>query len=109
MIDRSFQGVNRPFSFFENKTDTGLQTGFYIPKVEITYYNVVIDGRNFFDQPRKNGQITYDNIRKIAADQGDDYTTRCLLDYPYFTKYHKLIAIDLSKPQKLDADPKAVQ
>ena len=65
MIDRSFQGVNRPFSFFENKTDTGLQTGFYIPKVEITYYNVVIDGRNFFDQPRKNGQITMITFEKL--------------------------------------------
>ena len=53
--------------------------------------------------------ITYDNIRKIAAGQGDDYTIGCLLDYPYFKKYYKLIAIDLSKQQKLDADPKAMQ
>ena len=46
---------------------------------------------------------------KIATVQGDDYTTGCLLDYPYFKKYHKLIAIDLSKQQKLNADPKAIQ
>ena len=41
--------------------------------------------------------------------QGDDYTTGCLLDYPYFKKYYELITIDLSKQQKLDADPKATQ
>ena len=40
---------------------------------------------------------------------GDDYTTGCLLDYPYFKKYYELITIDLSKQQKLDADPKAIQ
>ena len=52
----------------------------------------------------------FKNIRNIARGQGDDYTTVCLLDYPYFGKYYdKLIAIDLSKQQKLDADPKAMQ
>ena len=52
----------------------------------------------------------FKNIRNIACGQGDDYTTGCLLDYPYFGKcYDKLIAIDLSKQQKLDADPKAMQ
>ena len=44
----------------------------------------------------------YDNIRKIATDQGDDYTTGCLLDYPYFKKHFKLITIDLRKQQKLE-------
>ena len=53
--------------------------------------------------------MTYENIRKIAAGQGDDYTTGCLLDYTYFKKYYKMIAIDLSKQQALDADPKATQ
>ena len=55
------------------------------------------DGRNFFDQPVKNDLKTYDNIQKITIGQGDDYTTSCLLDYPYFKKYYKLIATDLSK------------
>ena len=72
-------------------------------------YNVLIDGRNFSDQPIKNDLKTYDNIKKIATGQGDDYTTGCLLDYRYFKKCYKLIAIDLSKQQKLDADPKAIQ
>ena len=52
---------------------------------------------------------TYDNTRKIAIAQIDDYTTGCLIDYPYFKNYYKLIAIDLSKQQKLDADPKSIQ
>ena len=69
----------------------------------------MIDGRKFFDQPIKSDLKTYCNIRKIATGQGDDYTTGCLLDYPYFKRYYELIVIDLSKQQKLDADPKAIQ
>ena len=57
----------------------------------------MVDGRTFFDQPIKNDLKTNDNIRKIATGQGDDYATGCLLDYPYFKKYYKLIVIDLSK------------
>ena len=68
----------------------------------------MIDRRNFFDQPIKNDLKTYDNIRKNATGQGDDYTTKFLLYYPYFKTY-KLNAIDLSKQQKLHADPKAIQ
>ena len=69
----------------------------------------MIDGKNFFDQPVKNDKVTYENIRKITIGQGDDYATGCLLDYTYFKKYYKMIAIDLSKQQVLDADPKAIQ
>ena len=69
----------------------------------------MIDGKNFFDQPVKNDKVTYENIRKITIGQGDDYTTGCLLDYTYFKKYYKMIAVDLSKQQALDADPKAIQ
>ena len=93
------------------KDDDGRESHkqYFLPTVEIKDYDVMIDGRNFFDQPIKNDLKTYDNIRKVATGQGDDYTTGCLLDYPYFKKYYKLIAIDLSKQQKLDADPKAIQ
>ena len=77
--------------------------------MEIKDYNVVINGRYFFDKPIRNDLKTYDNIRKIAVGQGDGYTTGCLLDYPHCKKYYKLIALDLSKQQKLDADPKAIQ
>ena len=53
--------------------------------------------------------MTYENIRKIATGQGDDYTSGCLLDYNYFKNYYKMVAIDLSKKQVLDLDLKAMQ
>ena len=56
-----------------------------------------------------NNFKTYGNIRKIATGRGDDYTTGCLLDYIYFNKYYKMIAVDLSKQKVVDADPKAIQ
>ena len=52
---------------------------------------------------------TYEKIRKIYTGQGDDYTTCCLLDYSYFNENYTMIAIDLSKQQALDADPRAIQ
>ena len=60
----------------------------------------MIDGKNFFDQPVKDNKVTHENIRKIATGQGDDYTTGCLLDYPYFKDSYKIIAVDLSKQQR---------
>ena len=69
----------------------------------------MIDGKNFFDQPINSDLNTSENNRKIAAGQGDDYTTGCLLDYSYFKDHYKMIAIDLSKQQALDADPRAIQ
>ena len=94
---------------FENKKDRKVSTGYYLPKVEIKEYNVMTDGENFFDQLVKSSMRTYDNIWKIETGQRDDYTTRCLLDYNYFKNSYNMIAIDLSKQQALDADPKAIQ
>ena len=82
---------------------------YYLPTVEIKDYDYMIDGRNIFDQPIKNHLKIYDNIRKITTGQGDDCTAECLLDYPYFKRYYKLIATDLSKQAKLDTDSKAIQ
>ena len=84
-------------------------SGYYLPNVEIKNCNVMINGENIFDQPVKNNKVTYENIRKISTGQGDDYTTGCLLDYAYFKDSYKIIAIDLSKQQVLDADPRAIQ
>ena len=67
------------------------------------------DGKNFFNQPVKNNKVTHGKIRKTATGQGDDYTKGCFLDYIYFKNYCKMIAVDLSKQQALDADPKAIQ
>ena len=65
--------------------------------------------KTFFDQPINSRTKTYENIRKIAIGQGDDYTTGCFLDHSYFKENYKLIAIDLSKQQELDADLRAIQ
>ena len=112
LIEPSFQGVNRLFVLaFEHDNNNEQRISnkrYYIPNVEIKDYNVMIDGKNFFDQPVKNDKVTYENIRKITIGQGDDYTTGCLLDYTYFKKYYKMIAVDLSKQQALDVDPKVI-
>ena len=81
----------------------------FLLKVEMKDYNVMMDGRNVFDQPIKNDKITYDNNRKIATGQEDDCITGCLLDYLYFKENYKLIAIDLSKQKQLDSDSKEIQ
>ena len=62
-----------------------------LPTVEIKDYNVMIDGRNFFDQPIKNDLKSYDNIRNLETVKRDDYTNGCLLDYPCFRTYYKLM------------------
>ena len=63
----------------------------------------------FFDQPINSMSKTYENIRKIATGKGDNYTTGCLLDYPYFKENYKMITIDLSRQNELDVDPRAMQ
>ena len=110
LIEPSFQGVNRLFVLaFENDDHRGSTRRYNLPTVEIKDYNIMINGENFFDQPIKNNKVTYENIRKIATGQGDDYTTGCLLDYSYFADTYKMIAVDLSKQQALDADLRAIQ
>ena len=110
LIEPSFQGVNRLFVLaFENDEQRTSNKRYYLPNAEIKDYKVMIDGKNFFDQSIKDNYVTYENIRKIATGQGNDYTTVCLLGYTYFNKYYKMIAVDLSKEQALDADAKAIQ
>ena len=66
------------------------------------------DGRNCFDPPINSMSKTYENIRKIATGKGDDFTTGWLLGYLYFKKNYKMIAIDLSRQDELDTDPRAI-
>ena len=86
-----------------------VHAGYCLPNVEIKNYNVMINGENFFDQPIKGNKVTYENIRKVATGRGEDYTTGCLLDYPYFKDSYKMIAVDLSKQPALNSDPRAIQ
>ena len=82
---------------------------YYLPRIDITKYNVLIDGRNFYDQPINDKIRQYDEIRKVATGKGDNYATGCLLDYKYFKDFYKLVAINLSKQKELDADPRPFQ
>ena len=92
MINPSFQGVNRRFVLsLENEYQRKSHLSYYLPKVEIKNYNVMIDDRNFFDQPIDSMAKTYENVRKIATVQGVDYTNGCLLDHPYSKDHYKMI------------------
>ena len=81
-LNASFQGVNRRFVLAFGNTNNGANKverdshrKYFFPKVNITNYNVLIDGRNFYDQPINDKIQKYDEIRKIAKGKGDDYTT----------------------------------
>ena len=90
------------------KIERNSHTKYFLPRVHITNYNVLIDGRNFYDQSVSDQIKRYVEIRKTATGQGDDYTTGCLLDYQYFKDHYNLIAVDLSKQKELDADSRAI-
>ena len=110
LVELSFQGVIRLSTLaIEDDAQRTSNKRYYIPNVEIKDYNVMVDGKSFFDQPVKNNKVTYENIRKTTTGQGDDYTAGCLLDYIYFKNYYKMIVGDLSKQQVLDTNSKAIQ
>ena len=112
-LDSSFQGVNRLFVLGFGRGDNDPKRNryrrYYLPRAEITKYNVLIDGRNFYDQPINSQIRQYDEIRKIATGKADNYATGYLLDYKYFKEFYKLVAIDLPKQKELDADSRAIQ
>ena len=95
---------------FENENGREGHSGYHLLKVQIKDRNVKIDDRNvLFSLLEIVYTIeTYDN-RKTGTGQGDDYTTGCLLDYPYFKENFKIIAIDLNKQQALDVDSRTIQ
>ena len=124
-LDASFKGVRRLFVIAFNNTILNVpnnptnntnnrllrnsHTKYFLPRVNITYYNVLINGRNLYDQPINDLVKQYNKIRKTATGQGDDHKTGFLLDYRYFKYHYKLIAVDLSKRKELDANSRAIQ
>ena len=123
LLNASIQGVNRlfvlPFTAAAdaannlsaeqvNENNRNNYWRFYLPRTSITNYNV-IDGRNFYDQPINSDERQYDELRKVTLGKEDDYTTGCFLDYAYFKRDYKIIAVDLSKQKELDADLRAIQ
>ena len=102
LIDTTFSNVNRLYVIsFENEDDRTSYYKYYVPSVEIKDYNVLIDGNAFFELPIQNIEETYEKIIQIT-DHSGYYTRGNLLDYEYFKKYYKLIAIDLSKQIELE-------
>ena len=112
-VDPSFQRVNRLFvmAFItaSNNATRDDHKRYYLPRVDITDYNAIIDGRNFYDNNIVSDVEKYRELKKVMIGRGDDYTTGSLLDYDYFKKNYKLVAIDSSKQKELDADPRAIQ
>ena len=101
LIDPTFTKVNRFFVLsFENENDRTSFSKYYVPNVQIKDFSVLIDGKSFFDLPVKNDEDTYEQI--IEMERNNDYTTGNLLDYEYFSKHYKLIAIDFSKQIELE-------
>ena len=112
-LDPSFQSVNRLFVMAYNRangqpTRNG-QRKYYLPRIDLEKYNVIIDGRNFYDNPIESDIEKYRELKKVMIGKGKDYTTRSFLDFNYFDKHYKLVVVDLSKQKELDADPRAIQ
>ena len=101
LIDLTFTKVNRLFFLsFENEYDRTSFSKYFVPKIEIKNFNVLIDGKPFFEVSVKNKEETYEQIIKMS--KNSYYTTGNLLDYEYRKDHFKLIAIDLSKQIELE-------
>ena len=100
LTDPTFHKVKRLFILLSENEDNWTSSKYYKPKVEIKDFNVLIDGKSFFDVPVENKEETYGKIIEMSKD--NVYTTGNLLDYEYFSKHYKLIAIGLSKQIELE-------
>ena len=106
LLDAIYQGVKRLFVLAyrdrggTNRVTADSQRRHFLPRVKINNYNIKIDRRNVYNQPINDLIKQYDEVRKVSARQGDDYTTSCLFDFAYFKSNYRLIAADLSKKKK---------
>ena len=99
-LDPSFQGVNRLFFMAYNRENGQPRNGqqnYYLPRTDLEKYNVIIDGRNFYNNPIESDIEKYRELKKVMIGKAEDYTTGYLLDFNYFDKHYKLVAVDLSK------------
>ena len=108
LIDPTFTNVNRLFVLaYQNADDRQSFSQFYLSRVMVKDLNVIIDKLAFFDLPIKTEEEAYEKIIDIS--RNIEYTTDNFLDYDYFKKYYKLIAIDLSKQQVLQENEDLIQ
>ena len=109
LIDPTFTSVNRLFVLSfprNNNTDSRCSfSNYYVPEVKVNDFNVLIDGKSFFDLSVKNDEEAYE--KNIDMSNNSDYSTGNLLDYAYYKKHYRLIATDLSKQTKLK-DPQQI-
>ena len=109
LIDPTFTNVNKCFFLSFTRDNAGDNrdsfSDYYVPNVEIKDFNVLINGKSFFDLPVKIEEEAYKKIMDMS--NNNDYTTGNLLDFAYFKENCKLIAIDLSKQTKLK-DPQQI-
>ena len=82
---------------------------YYLPRAEVKDYNILIDGRNFYDQNVNSSIVKCNELLKTTTGRLEDYSTGCLLDYDYYLKDFNIVGIDLSHQAVLDSDPKINQ
>ena len=102
LVDPTFTNANRLFVLAYKTADNNDRQSFfrfYLPNAMVKDYNVIIDTLAFFDLPIKTEEEAYEKIIDIS--RNNEYTTGNLLDYDYFKKHYKLIAIDFSKQHAL--------
>ena len=92
-----------------NRVERNSHQKYSLPRINITKYNVLIDGRKFYDQSIFDQTRKYDALRTITIVKGENYTVGYLLDYKYFKYHYQVICYDLSNQQQLDVDPRAIQ
>ena len=115
-LDVTFQGVSKLFAAAYEINDIRRNANteesirrYYLPRAEIKDYNILIDGRNFYDQNVNNSIVRYNELLKMTTGRSEDYSTGCLLDYDYYLKDFNIVGIDLLHQAVLDSDPKINQ
>ena len=111
-LKSNFAGVNRLFVLVYLNRENGVKwfktRRHYLPKGINKSYNVIINGKNLYDQPIDSDIKPYQEIRKLTTGQGEDYTTGYLLNYEYIKNHYRFITVDLSRQKELAADPKTI-
>ena len=115
-LDTSFQGVNKLLAaayqtivIQRNTNNNNSRNRYYLPGAEIKDYNVLIDGRNLYDQNVNSSIVRYNELLKMTTGRLEDSSTGCLLDYDYYLKNFNIVGIGLSQQAVLDSDPKVNQ
>ena len=116
LLNSSFQRVNRLFvmgfntnTVKRNTDDAESHRRYFLPRIEIKDYNVLIDERSFDDQNINDSITRYNELLKLTTGKSEDYTTGCLIDHDYYINDYNIAAVDLSHQAILNLDPKSIQ